>query len=62
MKCRRRGKGRDREVASFWIPDVRPGEAHVKPDGSGLPVFGNRSIRRRDARQKVAGNGAGVSS
>lgn len=52
-----------REGKSIVLDSQRAsGEAHVKPDGSGLPVFGNRSIRRRDARQKVAGNGAGVSS
>lgn len=37
-------------------------ESEVRPDGTDLSVFGNRSIRRRHAWQKVTGNIGGVSS
>lgn len=57
----RRGKGETGRWHSLDSQYVS-GESEVRPDGTGLPVFGNHSIRRRDTRQKVAGNDAGVSS
>lgn len=57
----RRGKGETGRWHSLDSQYVS-GESEVRPDGTGLPVFGNHSIRRRDARQKVVGNVAGVSS
>ena len=68
VEAQRRPRGRERrgkgEVGRWHSLDSQyvSGESEVRPDGTGLPVFGNHSIRRRDAWQKVAGNSAGVSS
>ncbi|KAK5848484.1 hypothetical protein PBY51_006094 [Eleginops maclovinus] len=69
MKWRRRddpeGESRGKGETGRWHSldsQYVSGESEVRPDGTGLPVFGNHSIRRRDAWQKVAGNSAGVSS
>lgn len=68
VEAQRQPRGRERrgkaEMGRWHSLDSQyvSGESEVRPDGTGLPVFGNHSIRRRDAWQKVAGNSAGVSS
>lgn len=69
MKWRRRGnpegksaEGRERRGGGIvWIPNMCPGNPKWGQMAQ-ASLFGNHSIRRRDAWQKVAGNSAGVSS